>query len=79
VVSVGRDKLNTLSVADQTLSAQHFRIIPKEGRFYLVDLKSTNGTSLDGKRVTLAELQPGSVIRAGQCEFVFKIEQKKLN
>ncbi len=79
VVSVGRDKLNTLSVSDQTLSAQHFRIIPKEGRFYLVDLKSTNGTSLDGKRMTLAELQPGSVIRAGQCEFVFKIEQKKLN
>jgi len=79
VVSVGRDKLNTLSVADQTLSAQHFRIIPKEGKFYLVDLKSTNGTSLDGRRVSLVELQPGSVIRAGQCEFVFKIEQKKLN
>ncbi len=39
VVSVGRDKVNTLSVADQTLSAQHFRIVPKEGRFYLVDLQ----------------------------------------
>lgn len=78
-VSVGRDKLNTLSVADQTLSAQHFRIIPKEGKFYLVDLKSTNGTSLDGRRVSLVELKPGSVIRAGQCEFVFRIEQKKLN
>lgn len=79
VVSVGRDKLNTLSVADQTLSAQHFRIIPKEGKYYLVDLKSTNGTSLDGRRISLVELQPGAVIRAGQCEFVFKIEQKKLN
>jgi hypothetical protein len=79
VVSVGRDKVNTLSVADQTLSAQHFRIIPKEGKYYLADLQSTNGTLLDGKRVSLAELQPGSVIRAGQCEFTFKLEQKKLN
>lgn len=79
VVSVGRDKVNTLSVADMTLSAQHFRIIPKEGKYYLADLQSTNGTQLDGKRVSLAELQPGAVIRAGQCEFTFKLEQKKLN
>ncbi len=79
VVSVGRDKVNTLSVADQTLSAQHFRIVPKEGKFYLVDLQSTNGTFLDGARVSLAELKGGAVIHAGQCDFTFRLEQKKLN
>ena len=79
VVSVGRDKINTLSVADQTLSAQHFRIVPKNEGFYLVDLQSTNGTYLDGERVTLKELKAGSVIHAGQCDFLFKREQKKLN
>ena len=79
VVSVGRDKVNTLSVADQTLSAQHFRIVPKEGRFYLVDLQSTNGTLLDGMRISLAELKGGAVIHAGQCDFTFRLDQKKLN
>lgn len=79
VVSVGRDKVNTLSVADQTLSGQHFRIVPKGSAFYLVDLQSTNGTFLDGERITLKELKPGSVIHAGQCDFTFRMEQKKLN
>ena len=79
VVSVGRDKVNTLSVADQTLSGQHFRIVPKGTAFYLADLQSTNGTYLDGERVTLKELRPGSVIHAGQCDFTFRMEQKRLN
>ncbi len=79
VVSVGRDKVNTLCIADQTLSGQHFRIVPKEGTYYLADLQSTNGTFLDGERVTLKELKAGSTIRAGQCEFQFRREQKRLN
>jgi hypothetical protein len=79
VVSVGRDKINTISVADQTLSGQHFRIVPKDGGFYLVDLKSTNGTYLNGERVTLKELKPDAVIHAGQCDFAFRIEQKRMN
>lgn len=79
VVSVGRDKVNTISIADQTLSGQHFRIVPKGLMYYLVDLQSTNGTYLNGERVTLKELKPNSIIHAGQCDFTFKREQKKLN
>lgn len=77
-VSVGRDKVNTIQVADQTLSGQHFRIIPKEGAFYLADLQSTNGTFLEGQRVTLKELKPGAVVQAGQCEFSFRLEQRRM-
>lgn len=78
-VSVGRDKVNTISVADKTLSGQHFRIVPKEEAFFIADLGSTNGTFLNGERVTLKELKSGSVIRAGQCEFTFRRDQKRLN
>jgi len=78
-VSVGRDKVNTISVADKTLSGQHFRIVPKGDSFFLADLGSTNGTYMNGERVTLKELQPEYVIRAGQCEFTFRYDQKRLN
>ena len=79
VVSVGRDKVNTISIADQTLSGQHFRIAPKEGVYYLIDLQSTNGTYLNGERVSLKEIAIGSVIHAGQCDFTFKREQRRIN
>ncbi len=78
-VSVGRDKVNTISVADKTLSGQHFRIVPKEGTFFLADLGSTNGTFLNGERVTLKELKSGAVIHAGQCDFTFRRDQRRLN
>jgi len=79
VVSVGRDKVNTISVADPTLSGQHFRIIPKDNVYYLVDLKSTNGTLVNGERASIKALNVGSVIHAGQCDFTFKREQRRLN
>jgi hypothetical protein len=78
-VSVGRDKVNTISIADPTLSGQHFRIVPKEGVYYLVDLKSTNGTFMNGERVTLKDIPAGAVIHAGQCDLQFRMEQRRLN
>jgi hypothetical protein len=79
LVSVGRDKVNTISIADPTLSGQHFRIVPKEGVYYLVDLKSTNGTFMNGERVTLKDIPAGAVIHAGQCDLQFRMEQRRLN
>lgn len=79
LVSIGRDKVNTISIADPTLSGQHFRIVPKEGVYYLVDLKSTNGTFMNGERVTLKDIAPDAVIHAGQCDFQFRMEQRRLN
>ena len=79
LVSIGRDKVNTISIADPTLSGQHFRIVPKSGTYYLVDLKSTNGTFMNGERVTLKDIPADAVIHAGQCDFQFRMEQRRLN
>jgi len=71
--SIGRDRgRNTLALADPSLSAQHFKIVPDEGRFYLLDLRSTNGTFVNGERAEIRELASGDVIHAGQLECSFR-------
>ena len=76
--TVGRNKVNDVAIDDKTISGQHFRIVPKEEQWFVLDLESTNGTYVDGERVKFRELKPGSQIHAGQCQFIFRIEQKRI-
>ena len=72
IFAVGRaPKVNTLQVRDQTVSAQHFKIVYKDLHFYVVDLWTTNGTSVNHECVRVHPLASGDVIRAGLTEFVF--------
>ena len=51
---IGRDPNHaSLVVEDSLVSRQHAKIAPaKDGKLYLIDLQSRNGTSLNGKKVT---------------------------
>jgi hypothetical protein len=72
--TVGRaHKVNTVVIADPTMSAQHFRIACKEGDYYIADLETTNGTTVNGERVRVRKLQVGDRIRAGEVEFEFRV------
>lgn len=71
--AVGRDPdENTLAVPDPSISSQHFKIVPRDGAYYLVDLGSTNGSYVGGRPVNAKRLRAGDVIRAGQVEFEFQ-------
>src|SRR6185436_7444150 len=50
--SLGRSKANDLVLDDVSVSSQHCRIRPEDGAFVLLDLKSTNGTFVNERRVT---------------------------
>ena len=68
---VGRSCSARWCVPDQQLSRLHLAIEPAGSRLVLADRGSRNGTYLGGERVTTArEVEPGSVIRAGECVFV---------
>ena len=68
---VGKAPENDLVLADETVSRVHFEIA-RDAKGYLVrDLKSTNGTFLDGAEVKEAYLRAGSVIGLGACELKF--------
>lgn len=71
--AVGRDRdKNTLAVPDPSLSSQHFRIVPRAGAYYFVDLESTNGSYIGSRKVRAKRLRAGDVIRAGQVEFEYQ-------
>lgn len=73
VTTVGRDAGCDLQIADPTISRTHFQIIYQDRKYLLVDLGSTNGTLLNGHRVTSAELRHGDQIKAGEAILSFYI------
>lgn len=66
IVSLGRSSENDLVVNDPHVSSFHARLIQKEGKTSIEDLGSTNGTFVDGRRISERTLvQPGSTIQLG--------------
>lgn len=62
----GRKNDNTVVLTDPYVSGYHFRIFPHEGRFVIEDNASTNGTVLNGDKLTMKTyLKSNDVIRVG--------------
>ena len=76
-VSIGRSRVNEILIDDVSVSGQHCRIIPENGKHVLYDLSSTNGTFVNEKKIRRAVLQPGDVIKVGETLFLYKIEQHR--
>ena len=71
-LTVGRGDQVDAKIEDGEMSRQHF-LVAQEGNGYVIeDLKSHNGTWVNGRRVTKAALQPNDRIRAGVTQFVFE-------
>ncbi|HUK81197.1 MAG TPA: FHA domain-containing protein [Verrucomicrobiae bacterium] len=68
----GRGKDVDVKIDDPEMSKRHFQIEYKDGRYLIRDLNSVNGTWVDKRLITEAELTPGNRIRAGQTHFVFE-------
>ncbi len=70
-VSIGRNSNNIITIEHPTISGSHARIT-KEGKQYtLKDLKSTNGTRVNGQEVEEAHLKPKDLVQLGNLEFMF--------
>lgn len=73
---IGRNEGNTVVLEDDLASRHHAIVQTSEsGVFYLTDLGSTNGTLVNGSRVTVpVVLKPGDKIQIGNHSFVFHQE-----
>jgi len=77
VVTIGRHPDNTIVVPQESISRQHARIERVDDVFFIVDLNSSNGTMVNGQRITRHELKEGDVITLGDVEFGFSFRSKK--
>jgi two-component system cell cycle response regulator len=65
-VTIGRDEGGALVLTDASVSRRHARITCSEdGRVFVEDLGSTNGTAVNGQPVESAELRPGDHLEIG--------------
>lgn len=71
-VSIGRAPGNLLVLSKQNVSKRHATIMFRDGKVVLVDLKSTNGTYINGRRLTSPkEVTPEDRIYIG--DFTIKV------
>jgi signal transduction histidine kinase len=74
---IGRSS-EALPLTDPTISRRHAELTPDDGRWYINDLASNNGTFVNGRRVIQRRmLQPGDQIRTGSTILMFGREETK--
>ncbi len=74
--SIGSGLTNDLTIADSTVSRRHCEIAEDpQGHLVINDLGSTNGTSIEGVKVTSARLAPNTEIQIGHTRIVAPLLQ----
>lgn len=68
-LTLGRAPDCGLVFGDDTVSRHHARLELRDGRWFLVDLDSSNGTLVNGRRVRDAEVRVGDRIGLGAARF----------
>ena len=71
---IGRSKDCDIRIADPNVSRRHAEVRPVGDGYTVVDLGSTNGIEVDGKRVQELELEDGVRFTLGSTEIAFSQE-----
>jgi len=67
VLTLGREAGNQIVINDAEISRKHIQLVFQGGKYILTDLGSTNGTFVNGQRLTGQHiLQPGEVVSLGE-------------
>ncbi len=71
-VTIGREAGSAIAIGGRNVSRQHARITRRGRGFLLSDLNSTNGTWVQGQRISTHMLRLGDTFRIGDAHFAYK-------
>jgi pSer/pThr/pTyr-binding forkhead associated (FHA) protein len=73
VVNIGRGDYNDVVIADPSVSTMHAKLQRRDAVWILTDLGSTNGTFVEGERLTgEVPLSPGTTLKFGDVSALFE-------
>jgi len=75
-VLLGRSRECDIQVEDANVSRRHAELRQEGSSYWIVDLDSTNGIEVNGKRVKRAKLESGDTFTVGSTEIAFSTERE---
>jgi pSer/pThr/pTyr-binding forkhead associated (FHA) protein len=73
-VVIGRSRDCDIQLNDANVSRRHAELRQEGASYWIVDLGSTNGLEVNGKRVKRAKLRDGDTVTIGSTELTFSRE-----
>ncbi|NJN44668.1 MAG: FHA domain-containing protein [Anaerolineae bacterium] len=71
IITIGRMDDNDLTIDEVRISRYHAQLRAIKGQYFLVDLKSTGGTSVNGEKIHQVALYPGDVISLAGIPIIY--------
>ena len=72
LITIGRNEDNAICIPDANVSSMHAMLVRDGDVYQLHDLKSTNGTYVDGQEIMAAKLKDGAKVRLGSVELRYE-------
>ena len=76
VITIGRNVKNDIQIDNLSVSKQHARIVKHQGHYFIEDMKSTNGTYLNEKKIAKKKLANNDVITIGKHTLLAILEKQ---
>lgn len=67
--TLGRRSTNSVVISDNAVSGEHCRLTYSDGKVIVEDMGSTNGTVLNGEKITVSEIKNGDVLILGKTKY----------
>jgi pSer/pThr/pTyr-binding forkhead associated (FHA) protein len=71
---IGRSRRCDLVIEDPNVSRRHAELQLRSPDWYVVDLGSTNGVAVNGRKVSSARLAPGDELALGTVRLRFNVD-----
>ncbi|BEP29616.1 FHA domain-containing protein [Helicovermis profundi] len=71
-ITIGRENINNIWIQDQTIGRIHAKVLKLNGKFFIKDMNSLNGTFLNGHRIDSGinvEIKNGDVVAFAKIKF----------